>query len=50
MCADGSAVMVHSGPDSFANIPARYGGRDQETLNTGGSVPVRPVVSCVDQA
>ena len=33
--ADGSAVMVHSGPDNFANIPARYGGPDQETLNTG---------------
>ena len=35
--ADGSAVMVHSGPDNFANIPARYGGPDQETLNTGDS-------------
>jgi Cu-Zn family superoxide dismutase len=34
---DGSAVMVHSGPDNFANIPARYGGPDQETLNTGDS-------------
>ena len=33
--ADGSAVMVHSGLDNFANIPARYGGPDQETLNTG---------------
>ena len=33
--ADGSAVMVHSGRDNFANIPARYGGPDQETLNTG---------------
>jgi superoxide dismutase, Cu-Zn family len=32
---DGSAVMVHSGRDNFANIPARYGGPDQETLNTG---------------
>jgi superoxide dismutase, Cu-Zn family len=35
--ADGSAVMVHSGPDNFANIPARYGTPDQETLNTGDS-------------
>ncbi len=35
--ADGSAVMVHSGPDNFANIPARYGMPDQETLNTGDS-------------
>jgi Cu-Zn family superoxide dismutase len=35
--ADGSAVMIHSGPDNFANIPARYGGPDQETLNTGDS-------------
>lgn len=35
--ADGSAVMVHSGPDNFANIPPRYGTPDQETLNTGDS-------------
>ena len=35
--ADGSAVMVHSGRDDFANIPARYGGPDQETLDTGDS-------------
>ena len=34
---DGSAVMVHSGPDNFANIPPRYGTPDQETLNTGDS-------------
>jgi superoxide dismutase, Cu-Zn family len=33
--ADGSAVMVHSGPDNFANIPPRYGTPDQETLATG---------------
>jgi Cu-Zn family superoxide dismutase len=33
--ADGSAVMVHSGPDNFANIPSRYGTPDQETLATG---------------
>lgn len=38
--ADGSAVMVHSGPDNFANIPARYSsaegpGPDDETRRTG---------------
>ena len=35
--ADGSAIMVHSGPDNFANIPARYGTPDQVTLDTGDS-------------
>ena len=37
--ADGSAVMVHAGPDNFANIPPRYApnGPDQETLDTGDS-------------
>jgi Cu-Zn family superoxide dismutase len=35
--ADGSAVMVHSGPDNFANIPPRYGMPDQVTLDTGDS-------------
>ena len=37
--ADGSAVMVHSGKDNFANIPPRYAasGPDQETLDTGDS-------------
>ena len=35
--ADGSAVIVHSGRDNFANIPARYGGPDAETLSTGDS-------------
>jgi Cu-Zn family superoxide dismutase len=35
--ADGSAVMVHSGPDNFANIPPRYGTPDEETRNTGDS-------------
>lgn len=35
--ADGSALMVHAGPDNFANIPPRYGTPDQETLNTGDS-------------
>jgi Cu-Zn family superoxide dismutase len=32
---DGSAVIVHSGRDNFANIPERYGGPDEETLRTG---------------
>jgi Cu-Zn family superoxide dismutase len=37
--ADGSAVMVHAGPDNFANIPPRYApaGPDQMTLDTGDS-------------
>jgi len=33
--ADGSALMVHANRDNFANIPARYGGPDAETLATG---------------
>lgn len=35
--ADGSAVIVHAGPDNFANIPARYApaGPDATTLGTG---------------
>lgn len=35
--ADGSAVVVHAGPDNFANIPARYApnGPDAPTLATG---------------
>lgn len=35
--ADGSAVMVHSGPDDFANVPERYApeGPDADTLGTG---------------
>ena len=34
---DGSAVMVHSGPDNHANVPERYapGGPDEATLGTG---------------
>lgn len=34
---DGSAVMLHSGPDNFANVPDRYvpGGPDESTLRTG---------------
>lgn len=36
--ADGSAVMVHLGPDNFGNIPTRYAATpDAETLNTGDS-------------
>lgn len=37
--ADGSAVVVHAGPDNFGNIPARYSasGPDATTLNTGDS-------------
>jgi Cu-Zn family superoxide dismutase len=36
---DGSAVMVHAGPDDYANVPPRYApnGPDQETLDTGDS-------------
>ncbi|WP_136519334.1 MULTISPECIES: superoxide dismutase family protein [Cellulomonas] len=36
---DGSAVMVHSGRDNFANVPERYApqGPDDETLRTGDS-------------
>lgn len=34
---DGSAVIVHAGPDNYANIPARYSstGSDAGTLATG---------------
>jgi Cu-Zn family superoxide dismutase len=35
--ADGSAIIVHAGPDNFANIPARYGTPDETTLATGDS-------------
>jgi Cu-Zn family superoxide dismutase len=35
--ADGSAVIVHAGPDNYANIPPRYGTPDQTTLDTGDS-------------
>jgi len=40
---DGSAFIVHAGPDNFANIPPRYrtedgtAGPDEETLRTGDS-------------
>lgn len=35
--SDGSAFMVHAGPDNFANIPDRYadGGPDEETRGSG---------------
>lgn len=34
---DGSAIMVHSDPDNFANIPERYApeGADEDTTSTG---------------
>jgi Cu-Zn family superoxide dismutase len=45
---DGSAVMVHAGPDNLANIPERYaaGGPDEMTRNTGdagGRIACGPV-------
>lgn len=38
---DGTALMLHSGPDNFANIPDRYAsaGLDQDTLRTGDAGP-----------
>lgn len=35
--ADGSALIIHTGRDNAANVPARYGGPDQETLDGGDS-------------
>jgi superoxide dismutase, Cu-Zn family len=35
--ADGSALIIHAGPDNFANIPPRYGTPDADTLATGDS-------------
>jgi Cu-Zn family superoxide dismutase len=37
--ADGSALIIHGGPDNYANIPTRYaaGGPDDTTLATGDS-------------
>lgn len=32
---DGSAFIIHSGHDNFANIPERYGGPDETTLSAG---------------
>lgn len=38
MDGDGTAFVVHSGPDNFANIPERYnGGPDAETKKAGDS-------------
>lgn len=38
---DGTAVVVHGGPDNFANIPTRYAssGPDAETTKAGDSGP-----------
>jgi superoxide dismutase, Cu-Zn family len=35
--ADGSALIIHAGPDNYANVPTRYaaGGPDATTLGTG---------------
>jgi Cu-Zn family superoxide dismutase len=35
--ADGSAIIIHAGPDNYANIPTRYApaGPDATTLGTG---------------
>lgn len=37
--SNGSAIIVHAGPDNYANIPTRYapGGPDADTLATGDS-------------
>jgi Cu-Zn family superoxide dismutase len=37
--ADGSAIIIHAGPDNYANIPPRYApnGPDATTLATGDS-------------
>lgn len=34
---NGSALMIHSGPDNYANIPERYApeGPDEDTRSTG---------------
>ncbi|WP_328528346.1 superoxide dismutase family protein [Nocardioides sp. NBC_00368] len=34
---DGSAVMIHAGPDNYANVPERYApeGPDEDTTKTG---------------
>ena len=37
MDEDGSAIMIHSNEDNFANIPERYGTPDEETLAGGDS-------------
>lgn len=35
LAGDGSAVVVHAGPDNFANIPLAYGPVNATTLATG---------------
>jgi superoxide dismutase, Cu-Zn family len=37
--ANGSAIIIHAGPDNYANIPTRYApaGPDADTLATGDS-------------
>jgi Cu-Zn family superoxide dismutase len=37
MDEDGSAIVIHSNADNFANIPERYGTPDEETLAGGDS-------------
>ena len=36
---DGGAIVVHANANNYANIPERYGGPDEETLNAGDSGP-----------
>ncbi len=37
--SNGSAIIIHAGPDNYANIPTRYApaGPDATTLATGDS-------------
>lgn len=39
--ADGSALVIHGGPDNYANVPSRYAsaGPDAETKKAGDSGP-----------
>lgn len=37
--ADGTAILIHTNPDNYANIPERYGTPDEETLASGDSGP-----------
>ena len=39
LAGDGSAIIIHAGPDNYANIPTRYSatGADATTLATGDS-------------
>lgn len=43
--ADGSAVMLHSGEDNFANIPARYGSDPMAVTPD----PAKPAASIADE-